>query len=153
MAKKDVMEAIEREWNSFVGLAESFSQEDRIRSGAVGYWNVYEALLHVAAWDNETILLVRQFEDAGIKPGWIGQSGDALDDLNERQVAERRDLDPSLIWAHCLDTHQALVAFLETCEEHVFVEGTFTGDSINTETWKHYQGHGQDLTNFKESLK
>jgi len=152
MAKQDVMEAIEREWNAFVGLAESFSQEDRIRSGAVGYWNVHEALLHVAAWDNETILLVRQFEDAGTKPGWLDQAEDALDDLNERQVAERRDLDPPLIWAHCRDTHQALVEFLETCEEHVFVDGTFTGNSINTETWKHYQGHGQDFTRFKESL-
>ena len=152
MAKQDVMEAIEREWNAFVGLAESFSQEDRIRSGAVGYWNVHEALLHVAAWDNETILLVRQFGETGAKPGWLGQSGDAIDDLNERQVAERRHLGHSLIWAHFRDAHKALVEFLETCDEHVFVEGTFTGDSINDETWKHYQGHGQDLARFKESL-
>ena len=152
MAKKDVMEAIEREWNAFAGLAESFSPENRVRPGAIGYWNVHEALLHVAAWDNETLLLVRQFGETGAKPGWFGQSGDVVDDLNEQQVAERRNLDASLIWAHFRDTHQALVEFLETCDEHVFVEGTFTGDSINTETWKHYQGHGQDLTRFKESL-
>ena len=152
MTKQDVMEAIEREWNAFAGLAESFPEQDRVRPGAVGYWNVHEALLHVAAWDNETILLVRQFGETEAKPGWLGQSGDAIDDLNERQVAERRNLDPSLIWAHFRDTHQTLVEFLETCDGHVFVEGTFTGDSINDETWKHYQGHGQDLTRFKESL-
>ena len=152
MAQKDVMEAIEREWNAFVGIAESFSGENRVRPGAIGRWNVHEALLHVAAWDNETILLVRQFEETGAKPAWLGQSGDALDDLNEQQVAERRNLEPSLIWAHFRDTHKALVEFLETCDEHVFVEGTFTGDSINTETWNHYQGHGQDLARFKESL-
>ena len=103
-------------------------------------------------WDNETILLVRQFGETGAKPGWLGQAEDVLDDLNERQVAERRNLDPSLIWAHFRDTHQALVEFLETCDEHVFVEGTFTGDSIKNETWQHYQGHGQDLASFKESL-
>ena len=152
MANQDVMEAIEREWNAFTGLAESFSEEDRIRPGAVGYWNVHEALLHVAAWDNETILVVRQFEQTGAKPVWVGQSGNARDNLNERQVAERRNLDPSLIWTHFRDTHQALVEFLATCDEHVFVEGTFTGDSINTGTWKHYQDHAQDLTSFKESL-
>ena len=152
MAQKDVMEAIEREWNAFVGIAESFSGENRVRPGAIGHWNVHEALLHVAAWDNETILLVRQFEETGAKPAWLGQSGDALDDLNEQQVAERRNLEPSLIWAHFRDTHKMLVEFLETCDEHVFVEGTFTGDSINTETWNHYQGHGQDLARFKESL-
>ena len=152
MAKKDVMEAIEREWNVFVSLADSFKEEDRVRPGAIGSWNVHEGLLHVAAWDNETILLVRHFEETGAKPGWQGQSGDALDELNEGQVAERRNLDPSLIWAHFKDTHQALAEFLEACDEHVFVEGTFTGDAIITETWKHYQGHGQDFARFKESL-
>jgi hypothetical protein len=152
MTKQDIMEAIESEWDAFAGLAESFPEQDRVRPGAVGYWNVHEALLHVAAWDNETVLLVRQFGETEAKPGWLGQSGDAIDDLNERQVAERRNLDPALIWAHFRDTHQALVEFLETCDEHVFVEGTFTGDSINNETWKHYKGHGQDLTRFKESL-
>ena len=152
MGKQDVMAAIEREWNAFTKLAESFGEEDRVRPGAIGHWNVHEGLLHVAAWENETILLVRQFEENGDKPEWIGQTGDPLDALNERQVAERRNLDPSLIWAHFRGTHQSLVEFLETCEEHVFTEGTFTGDSIKAETWNHYQGHGQDLTRFKESL-
>jgi len=118
----------------------------------VGYWNIHETLLHVAAWDNETMLLVKQFEETGAKPWWVDQSGNELDALNESQVAERRDLDSTLIWTHFRDTHQELVDFLAICDEHVFVDGTFTGDSINTETWKHYQGHGQDLTNFKESL-
>ena len=152
MAKKDVMEVIEREWNAFVSLADSFNEEDRVRPGAIGHWNVLEGLLHIAAWDNETILLVRLFEESGAKPGWQGQSGDTLDELNEGHVAARRNLNPSLIWAHFKDTHQSLVGFLQTCDEHVFVEGTFTGDAIITETWKHYQGHGQDFTRFKESL-
>ena len=152
MTKKDVMVAIEREWNAFLSLAESFTEEDKVRSGAIGHWNVYEGLLHVAAWDNETILLVRLFEDTGAKPEWVGQAGDALDALNESHVAERRDLGSALIWAHARDTHRELVDFLETCDEHVFGEGTFTGDAISQETWQHYQGHGQDFTCFKESL-
>ena len=152
MAKQDVIEAIESEWNAFASLAEDFPEESRVLPGAVGHWNVHEALLHVAAWDNEVKLLVEKFEATGEKPEWDGLPGDVLDDLNESQVAERRNLAPDLIWAHFRDTHQALVGFLETCEEHVFTEGTFTGDSIKAETWKHYQGHGQDLTRFKESL-
>jgi len=152
MTKTNVIEAIEREWNAFASLADSFNVQDRVRPGAIGDWNVHEGLLHIAAWDNETILLVRLFEESGSKPVWQGQSGDTLDDLNESHVAERRDLEPSLIWVHFRDTHQALVEFLETCDDHVFVEGTFTGDAISQETWKHYQGHGQDFTRFKESL-
>jgi hypothetical protein len=152
MAKQDVVGAIEREWNAFARLAESFEEKDRIRPGAIGHWNVHEGLIHIAAWDNETILLVKQFEESGSKPEWLGISGDAVDELNEQQVAERRNLDPTLIWAHFRDTHQTLVEFLETCGEHVFVEGTFTGDSIKQETSQHYQGHGQDFSRFKESL-
>jgi hypothetical protein len=152
MSKRDVIEAIEHEWNTFASLAGDFPEESRILPGAVGHWNVHEALLHVASWDNEVMLLVKNFEATGEKPWWDSLSGEVLDDLNERLVAERRNLDPSLIWAHFRNTHQVLVAFLETYEEHVFVEGTFTGDSINAETWKHYQGHGRDFTRFKESL-
>ena len=152
MAKQDVIEAIEHEWNAFASLAEDFPEESRVLTGAVGHWNVHEALLHVAAWDNEVTLLVKKFEATGEKPEWDGLPGDVLDDLNESQVAERRNLTPDLIWAHFRDTHQVLGEFLETCDEHVFAEGTFTGDSISAETWKHYQGHGQDFTRFKESL-
>ena len=152
MAKQDVLEAIEREWNAFANLAESFEEKDRIIPGAIGHWNIHEGLLHIAAWDNETILLVKQFEENGTKPEWFGHSSDATDELNEQQVAERRNLDPTLIWAHFRDTHLALVEFLEACDEHVFIEGTFTGDSIKGETWQHYHGHGQDFSRFKESL-
>jgi len=152
MAKQDVMEAIEREWNAFKVLAESFSEEDRMRPGAVGYWNVHEALLHVAAWDNEVMILVKKFEESGDKPEWLDWSGNALDQLNEQQVSERRNWDPSLIWEHFRGTHKTLVEFLSICDEHVFSGDSFTGDSINAETWQHYHGHGLDLTRFKESL-
>ena len=152
MAKQEVMEAIEREWNAFTSLAESFVEENRIRPGAVGHWNVHESLIHVAAWDNEVMKLVRTFEETGEKPEYYGWSGDALDQLNEKQVSERRDLAPSLIWEHFRGTHQALVEFLSTCAEHVFSSGSFSGESINGETWQHYQGHRQDLTRFREVL-
>ena len=152
MTKKDVISAIEREWNAFVSLAESFNEEERVSVGAIGHWNVHEGLLHIAAWDNETMLLVKQFEENGTKPDWLGHSENAVDELNEQQVAERRNLDPTLIWEHFRDAHKTLVGFLETCDEHVFAEGTFTGDSIKGETWQHYQGHGQDFSRFKESL-
>ena len=61
MTKQDVIAMIEKEWNAFVSLAESFKDGDRVRAGAIGHWNVHEGLLHVAAWDNDTILSVRQF--------------------------------------------------------------------------------------------
>jgi len=152
MAKQEIMEAIERNWLIFAILAKSFPDEDRVRPGAVGHWNVCEALLHVAAWDNEVMMLVKKFEEIGEKPDWLGLSEDALDQLNERQVAERRDLNPTLIWDHFEQTHASLVEFLSTCDEHVFSVDSFTGDSINEETWQHYDGHAQDLNSFKESL-
>ena len=34
MTKQDVIEAIQREWNAFTSLANSFREEDRVRPGA-----------------------------------------------------------------------------------------------------------------------
>jgi len=152
MAKQEVMEAIDREWNTFKSIAETFREEDRVKPGAVGYWNVHEALLHVAAWDRETMTLVKNFEESGKKPEWLNWSEDSLDQMNEQMVAERRNLAPQLIWAHFKETHEILVRFLSACDEHVFTGDSFTGSSINGETWQHYQGHGQDLKRFEESL-
>ena len=152
MTKNEVILAIEREWSAFVSIAESFEEEDRVRAGAIGQWNVYEGLLHVAAWDNDTILSVIRFEDSGAMPDWINQSGDDRDALNESMIAERMNLDPSLIWSHFRTAHLSLIDFLETCTEHIFIEGSFTADAITTGTWKHYQAHGKDFTRFKESF-
>lgn len=152
MAKQDTMEAIEREWNVFTILAESFSEENRIRPGAVGHWNVHEALIHVADWDNEVIKLVREFHETGKKPEYLGGSVDTVDQLNEKMVSERRDLAPSLIWEYFRGAHKALMEFLSTCGEHVFWRGSFSGESINGETWQHYMGHGEDLARFRELL-
>ena len=98
------------------------------------------------------MILVKKFEETGEKPEWLDWSGDVIDELNERQVSERRDLEPASIWEHFKETHKALVEFLSACDEHVFSVDSFTGDSINAQTGRHYQGQGQDLTRFKESL-
>ena len=79
MPKQDVIEAIEYEWNAFAILAEDFPEESRVLPGAIGHWNVHEALLHVAGWDNEVKLLVEKFEATGKKPEWDGLSGDVID--------------------------------------------------------------------------
>lgn len=152
MTKQEVMEAIDLEWNTFKNIAETFCEEDRVRPGAVGYWNVHEALLHIAAWDSEVMILVKNFEESGEKPEWLNWPEDKLDQLNDRQVAERRNLASPVIWEHFKETHKVLVKFLSACGEHVFTGDSFTGNSINTETWQHYQGHQQDLKRFEESL-
>ena len=85
-------------------------------------------------------------------PDWINQSGDDRDALNESMIAERRNLDPSLIWSHFRTAHLSLIDFLETCTDHIFIEGSFTADAIASGTWKHYQAHGLDFSRFKESL-
>ena len=131
MGKQTVIEKIEREWNTFARLAESFSEEDRVRSGAIGYWNVYEALLHIASWDNAKMTAFKKFEETGEKPEWVGWSGDAIDQLNEQLISERRNLDSALIWGHFEETHTAFVKFLSTCNEPVFSGGSFTGDNGN----------------------
>lgn len=152
MGKQTVIKKIDREWNTFARLAERFAEEDRVRSGAVGYWNVYEALLHIASWDNAKMIALKKFEETGEKPEWIGWSGDAIDQLNEQLISERRNLDSALIWEHFEETHTAYVKFLSNCDEPVFSSGSFTGDSINYSA-QHYQVHTQDLARFKESLE
>jgi hypothetical protein len=151
MEKYGAIKKIESEWIVFTKLAESFSEKDRIRPGAIGYWNVHEALLHIADWDNEMMMAVKKFDETGEKPEWDGSSEDAINQLNEQLISERRNLDPALIWKHFKETHISFVEFLSTCDEPVFSGDSFTGGHINFAP-QHYQEHSKDLTCFKESL-
>ena len=151
MEKQSAIKKIETEWNIFTKLAENFSEKERVTPGAIGHWNVHEALLHIAAWDNEVMMAIKKFEETGEKPEWDGSSEDAIDQMNEQLISERRNLDPALIWKHFEETHTSFVGFLSTCDEPTFSDDSFTGGHINFVP-QHYQGHTEDLSRFKESL-
>ena len=151
MEKQGAIKKIESEWSVFTKLAENFSEKERVIPGAIGHWNVHEALLHIAAWDNEVMMAIKKFEETGEKPEWDGSSEDAIDQMNEQLISERRNLDPELIWKHFKKTHTSFVEFLSTYDEPVFADGSFTGEHINFVP-QHYQGHTEDLSRFKESL-
>lgn len=153
MDRKEIMESIEREWLAFTEVAESFPEEQKHLPGAVGHWNVYDALIHVAGWDIEAARTVDSYVKHGSLPEWQDWPDEKVDELNENMVAEKRQLPSDQIWTYFRQAHKSLVDFLIGCEDTVFEQDTFTVNIINAETWHHYQGHNQDLVNFQISLE
>ena len=151
MTRQEIMEAIKEEWLAFINVAENFPETEMHISGAVGYWTVYDALIHVAAWDIESVKAVDNYLAKGEYPEWQDWPGTQIDELNENMVAEKRSLSTEEIWQYFKDCHDQLIQSLNRYEDSVFQEGSFTVGIINSETWQHYKGHNQDLVNFKMS--
>jgi hypothetical protein len=149
MSKLEILGQIDQEWQQFSDVAGGFSEEGQLVSGAVGHWNVREALIHVAAWDEElvkmleTYLSTREERDFG--------DDEAVDQLNEGQVDEKRELTLDGVWTHLRNTHQALLEFVRGLPEDVFSLDSYTGDTLAMETWSHYRDHREDLERFKLS--
>ena len=153
MTREEIMQSIEKEWLAFREVAESFPEEQRYIQGAVGHWNVYDALIHVAAWDVEAARTVDNYVRNKSLPEWQEWPEGKIDELNENMVAAKRQLPTTQIWDYFRESHSFLIDFLASCDESVFSDGTFTAEVINQETWHHYKGHNQDLVNFRISLE
>ena len=83
MTREEIMQSIEKEWLAFIEVSESFPEEQRYLPGAVGYWNVYDALIHVAAWDVEAARTVDNYVRNKSLPEWQEWPEGKIDELNE----------------------------------------------------------------------
>lgn len=147
--KSMLLEQIDREWDRFVEVARGVSGERAVEPGAVGHWSLREALLHVAAWDEELVKLLEEYRRSGEQHDYGDDA--AIDDLNERQVEERRSLDLRQAWEYLEKAHAGAIDFLHGLPEETFDEGTYTRGQITTETLGHYQQHREDLERWKAS--
>ena len=149
MSKLEILGQIEQEWHQFLDVASGFSEEGQLVPGAVGHWNVREALIHVAAWDEELVKILQTYLSTGEERDY--GDDEAVDRLNEGQVDEKRELTLDGVWSHLRATHQALLEVVRGLPENAFSPDTYTGDTLAMETWAHYRDHREDLERFKQS--
>ena len=147
--KDDAMGKIEEEWQRFLETANGFSEQELILPGVVGHWSVKETLIHVAAWDEELVKIVRRYRSTGERSDY--GCDEAVDRLNKQQVDDKRSLSVDHVWGHLRDTHRSLVDFLATLPSEAFGSRSYTGDWIETDAAGHYREHREDVEQWKAS--
>ncbi len=108
------MQAARAELNEALsGLTEEQITQDIV----AGEWSVKDILAHLAAWQNESVLLVERAARGEAVGPMINES---VDDWNLRRVVERRRLPLVDVMQEFNDAHDRLIAALERWpEDHV----------------------------------
>ena len=145
--KEEFLAQIEGEWQRFLDVVREIPESDRVLPNAVGYWSVRDALVHVAAWDNELVSLVERYRAAGEETHY--GDDEAVDRLNQVQVEEKQGLSLGQVWDGLLGSHQRVLQLLQGLPEEAFARGSYTGDWIAGVTPGHYREHREDLERWK----
>ena len=149
MTKTQILQQVSEQWQRLLDVAGGVSEEEQIISGAVGHWAVSEALLHVAAWDEELVNQVEQYRRNGEEADY--GDDEAVDRLNQAQVDEKRGLSVAHVWEALRTSHEAMLDFLRGLPEEAFAAHSYIGDQIATETLGHYLEHLEDIERWKAS--
>jgi len=143
------LQSFHQEWEEFLAVFQNLSEEEYLLPGAVGYWSVREALLHVAAWDVELVVIVDKYRRTGEKSDY--GTDEEVDELNEDQVQEKHDFSMEQVWKHLHDSHQQLADFLTGLPEEAFDPKSYSGDWIATDSFGHYVEHRENIERWKAS--
>ncbi len=153
MYKNQILQEIDREWERLLKVTKGFSEKELRIKGAVGQWNTLEALLHLAAWDEELVSVIKSYLNGGEERDY--GDNEATDLLNAQQVHEKRGLTPDEAWDRLYHTHETFLSFLNGLPEDVFKPNSYVVNLVNMTagaTSGHYRMHGDDLERFKSSI-
>ena len=147
VSKSAVLECLTTEWIQFLSVAEGISDREQKLPGAVGDWSVYQCLIHVASWDEEVIRIVNEFIDSGARktPG-------VPHDLNNRQLEDKKGLNPAMMWTYLHDSHTTFMSYVEGLPEEIFDTESYTHEWIGITVPNHYKGHREDIERFTSVL-
>ena len=143
MSKSDVLKELRDDWTQFLAIAEKVEAKDQDTTGAVGDdWSIAECLVHVAAWDEEVIQLVKTFIASGTKK-------EPQHNLNEIQLENRKNLNThEMILEYLHEAHTNFMSYVETLPEEIFDTESYPGEWIGLTVPNHYKIHRQDIENF-----
>lgn len=146
MNRLQLLGRLERQWHdlnqSYVGLPEAAMTE----GGAVGDWSVKDVLAHVTTWEEETLKALPLLMESRRPPRYGG-----VDRFNAEQTARSRGLTLAQVSRQFAETHQRLIAFLQTVPESHFTVETRFRHRLRLDTYSHYPEHTASILAWREA--
>lgn len=140
MDRRQLLRRLERQWHdlnqSYAGLSEAAMTE----GGAVGDWSLKDVLAHVTTWEEETLKALPLLMESKRPPRYGG-----VNRFNAEQTARSRGLTLAQVLRQFAETHQRLLAFLQTVPESHFTVETRFRHRLRLDTYGHYPEHSASI--------
>lgn len=152
MNRAQLLDKLDRRWHeldeSWIGLSEAAMDQP----GVVGEWSVRDVLAHVSWWEDEALEHLPTILAGGRPPRYSTTWG-GIDALNVAMIVRWRPLTLAELQERRRQTHERLIAFLETVPEEQFATETRFRRRLRLDTWGHYPLHAQAIREWRASTQ
>jgi hypothetical protein len=149
MNRQQLLARIETAWaafnHAFAGLPEAALAEP----GVTGDWSVKDLIAHVTIWEDEALTHLPHIIAGGTPPRYSVTYG-GIDAFNAQMVERRRAISLAEVLQQMDDTHQRLIAFVETMPEDQFARETRARKRLRLDTYSHYPIHTRAILEWRD---
>ncbi len=160
MTKAELVEAIEKEWETLQAAIEGLSDEQMTRLAVTGQWTVKDLLAHIAMWESKTVTAMFKAEK-GVTPSDLVESGPPVDALNAQFYREQKDRPLERVLEDSHAVHLALLNRVEAMPEKMltdpkqfkWMKGEPLSAMVAGDSFEHYREHAAEIRAWRQRIR
>lgn len=138
--KQAVLSQLKADWDAFVAAIQAVPRDRFESPDFAGGWSAKDILGHVTTWEAEGAKAIRHYFLTGRKYTYPD-----VEEYNASEVARKRALTATVVWAEARRVHQELVTLLEGLDESHFAPDGYVARTAREEAVEHYHEHAAQL--------
>ena len=144
-----LLATLDAAWADFHASYAGLSDDELLEPGVSGDWSIRDIMAHVSWWEEEALKHLPVILAGGRPPRYSDLYG-GIDAFNAQMVERRRALSPAEVLQQMEDTHQRLIAFVETMPEDQIARETRARKRLRLDTYSHYPIHAKAIQEWRE---
>jgi uncharacterized protein (TIGR03083 family) len=147
MNREQLLHRIDTAWEAFQESYAGLSDGELTEPGVVEGWSVKDILAHVTTWEEEALKYLPLVIEGRRPPRYVTYGG--IDAFNAMMTERKRGLSLDEVRTLMDETHQRLLAYLETVPAEEYRRETRFRHRLRLDTYSHYPLHTEAIREWR----
>jgi hypothetical protein len=149
--RQELLKRLDGKWREFLESYAGLPESELLKQGVTGHWSVRDIVVHVTAWEEETLKHLPLVLLGSRLPRYSDQYG-GIDAFNAQTTADRKNLSfPEALRQQDL-VHRRLVRFVESVPEEHLGSTTRFCRRLRLDTYGHYAKHAAAIRKWRNGI-
>ena len=149
MNREKLLQQLDKAWNAFTASYAGLPDAQLVEPGVTDDWAVKDIIAHVTWWEEEALKHLPLIASGGRPPRYSVKYG-GIDAFNAQMTEKKQDLPLANVVQQMEDTHQRLVAYIQTVPEEHFTRETRFRRRLRLDTYSHYPIHTRAIQEWRQ---
>lgn len=149
MNREKLLQQLDKAWNAFKASYAGLPDAQLAEPGVTDDWSVKDIIAHVTWWEEEALKHLPLIASGGRPPRYSVKYG-GIDAFNAQMTEKKHDLPLANVVQQMEDTHQRLVAYIQTVPEEHFTRETRFRRRLRLDTYSHYPIHTRAIQEWRQ---